>query len=257
MTRESLLSDDANALNSSVSPVSLLQSLVTGPCLCIAGKVGIEEKSHSQTQGYFVPFKQRFWPANHSALLGEIICYSESNEGLWHICSIFWCWCLRHSIWVFECWESTQTCILSLKVISNLSVYQYWIKSFYCFQKSGWWCNCGKSKGDMVCQYHQLCWQRMSAFQIYYCYFEQISSHFAFFPIAQTTLIVIPHSSCSQRLTMGRWKGWDSQCFSRAELLICQSTKWVMGGFMVRSTRAKTGVLALQDKCLSCTANTH
>lgn len=107
--------------------------------------------------------------------------------------------------------ESTQTCILSLKVISNLSVYQYWIKSFYCFQKSGWWCNCGKSKGDMVCQYHRLCWQRMSAFQIYYCYFEQISSHFAFFPIAQTTLIVIPHSSCSQSLTMGRWKGWDSQ----------------------------------------------
>lgn len=82
--------------------------------------------------------------------------------------------------------ESTQTCILSLKVILNLSVYQYWIKNSYCFH------NCGESKGAMVCQYHQLCRQRMSAFQIYCCYFEYISSRFTFF--AQSTLSLLSDS---------------------------------------------------------------
>lgn len=54
----------------------------------------------------------------------------------------------------------------------------------------------------MVCQYHQLRRQRMSAFQIYCCYFECISSHFTFF--AQSTLIVILYSPCSHIQIMGR-----------------------------------------------------
>lgn len=47
----------------------------------------------------------------------------------------------------------------------------------------------------MVCRYHQLCRQRMSAFQIYYHSFEQISSHFAFCPIAQSVLTALPRSA--------------------------------------------------------------
>lgn len=76
----------------------------------------------------------------------------------------------------------------------------------------------------MVCQYHQLCRQRISAFLIYYCYFGEISSHFAFCPVVPPTFAVLPCSATY--FESDSWKLKEvRQCFPMAELVICESTQ--------------------------------